>query len=88
VDLSEVEQPIDRLLKKIGTLACPLCKTDTVAHFGSEDGNIGTRFDLVVFANGKPTAQVTPLRTVSVACANCGYIRQFAVDFLLPDGDK
>ena len=72
---------VKRLFKKIGSLACPVCKHDTLTSLSNGEG-IGTKIEMYQFDDRSPPRPLLDRRTLTVACMNCGYIRQFMAEFL------
>ncbi len=83
---SKPDPLVKRLAKKIGTLACPVCNHDTLTSLSNGDG-LGTKIEMYQFTEGLPPEPFVDRRTLTLACVNCGYIRQFMAEYLSGDLD-
>ncbi len=81
---------LELLAKKRADLACPICKHDDVMLLDSDVTHTAgveeaSLFQIYRFEPDKRPHQVAGIKTVAVACANCGFVRQFVLDVLLRD---
>ena len=87
------KRPNDAELLKIfeqkhANLACPICKFEDVmlidrdasTESGSEEASL---LEIYRFEEHRRPKQIAGVKTIAVACANCGFVRQFVLDVLL-----
>lgn len=77
---------IEILLRKKANLNCTVCGHD---HMMLVDRTSNGEFSMIeVFRAeaGANPVRFAEVHTVAIACANCGFIRQFVLDALLNEG--
>jgi len=76
--LGDAETIIEQFSRKKADLRCRVCGHDAFNLIVSDDGELKSYLELT---STGPSA--VKLRTVSMACGNCGHIEQFLFDTLM-----
>lgn len=75
------QEIIDLLIAKHANLDCPVCKHDAVTLVEKSSKEQISQLQLFRMVRDYPM-HVGGVRTVSLACARCGFIRQFVLELL------
>ena len=84
------ERPDDARLmelfdKKRADLRCPVCTNTEFLLIDRWSDDEASIFDIYKFQTGKLPTKTGSLKTVAVACGNCGHIQQFVLDVLMKE---
>ena len=71
--------------KKRADLRCPVCKNDKFLLIDKLSDDEASVLDIYKFNTGKAPTKSGAVKTIAVACGNCGHIQQFVLDVLLKE---
>lgn len=77
------DELIKTLIRKNANLKCPVCAHDTMMLVERASNDEFSVFEVFKARRGQDPVRYAEVQTVAIACANCGFLRQFVLDALL-----